>query len=240
MNKIRLQKYLAKKGIDSRRKCEELIVNGRVKVNHQIVQKLGTKVDPIKDLVELDNIIIGEKVDKIYILLNKPKGYLCTYSDPFGRPTIYNLLEGVNTKVNYAGRLDYLSEGLVLLTNDGDLIYKITHPKKKIRKVYLVKINGIPKNEDIKKLEKGILLSPNLTTRSSLIKFIRKNKHTSVLKVTLWEGKKRQIRRMFSSIGFTVLQLKRIKIGILSLENLKSGHYRYLAKQEVEKLKNSI
>lgn len=240
MSKIRLQKYLAKKGIDSRRKCEELIVNGRVKVNHQIVQKLGTKVDPIKDLVELDNTIISEKVDRIYILLNKPKGYLCTYSDPFGRPTIYNLLEGVNTKVNYAGRLDYLSEGLILLTNDGDLIYKVTNPKKKIRKVYLVKINGIPKSEDIKKLEKGILLSPNLITRSSLIKIIRKNKHTSVLKVTLWEGKKRQIRRMFSSIGFTVLQLKRIKIGILSLENLKPGHYRYLDKQEVEKLKNSI
>ncbi|MFW6148518.1 MAG: pseudouridine synthase, partial [Atribacterota bacterium] len=157
MSKIRLQKYLAKKGIDSRRKCEELIVNGRVKVNHQIVQKLGTKVDPIKDLVELDNTIISEKVDRIYILLNKPKGYLCTYSDPFGRPTIYNLLEGVNTKVNYAGRLDYLSEGLILLTNDGDLIYKVTHPKKKIRKVYLVKINGITKSKDIKKLEKGII-----------------------------------------------------------------------------------
>jgi len=239
MVKMRLQKYLAEKGINSRRKCEEFIVQGKVKVNHSIVTKLGTRIDPIKDLVELeDHQIIGQDIDKLYILLNKPRGYLCTYHDPLARPTIYDLLKGINTKINYAGRLDYLSEGLVLLTNDGDLIYQLTHPKKEIEKVYIVKIKGIPDGEDLEKLEKGIPLSPIFTTGPCYVRILKKNKNSSILEVSIREGKKRQIRRMFLYLRLPVLRLKRIKIGVLSLDNLKSGHYRYLSNQEVRKLKN--
>jgi len=239
MVKMRLQKYLAEKGIDSRRKCEEFIVQGKVKVNHVVVTKLGTRIDPKKDLVEFeDHQIVDQDIDKLYILLNKPRGYLCTYHDPFARPTIYDLLKGINIKINYAGRLDYLSEGLVLLTNDGNLIYQLTHPKKEIEKVYIIKIKGIPDNEDLEKLKKGVPLSPIFTTSPCHIRILKKNKNTSILEVTIREGKKRQIRRMFLYLKFPVLRLKRIKIGVLSLDNLKSGHYRYLGSQEVRKLKN--
>lgn len=240
VTKIRLQKYLANNGVDSRRKCEELIVSGKVKVNNEIITKLGTKIDPEKDVIKLDNKIIKKENKHIYILLNKPKGYLCTYRDSFGRQTIFDLIKEIKIKLNYAGRLDYLSEGLVLLTNDGDLIYKITHPKKKIKKVYIVKINGIPEKKHIEKLEKGASLSPNIITRPCFIKMIKKKNSSSIFRITLWEGKKRQIRRMFSLIGFSVLKLKRIKIGTLSLDDLKVGQYRYIQNDEIEKLKNII
>ncbi len=237
MRTIRLQKYLAEKGIDSRRKCEELIVQGKVKVNHSIVTKLGTRINPIKDLVELDHQVISQDIEKLYILLNKPRGYLCTYRDPLGRPTIYDLLKGIKTKINYAGRLDYYSEGLVLLTNDGDLIYQLTHPKKEIEKVYIVKIKGIPNSRDLEKLKQGIPLSPIFTTGSCRVKMLWKHMNTSTLEVAIREGKKRQIRRMFLYLKFSVLRLKRIQIGVLLIGNLKSGHYRYLSNQEVGKLK---
>lgn len=240
MMKMRLQKYLAEKGIDSRRKCDELIVQGRVKVNHCFVTNPGTRIDPNKDLVELDDQTVNREIKKQYVLLNKPRGYLCTYCDPFGRPTVYDLLVDIKTKINYAGRLDYHSEGLVLLTNDGDLIYQLTHPKKGIKKVYIVKIKGIPDSRDLEKLQQGIPLSPTFTTSTCQVKILRKSKNTSTLEVTIQEGKKRQIRRMFLYLKFPVLRLKRIKIGVLSLGNIKSGHYRYLNNQEVNNLKNDV
>ena len=240
MKKIRLQKYLAKQGIDSRRKCEAFIVQGRVKVNHSIVTKLGTCIDPSKDIVEIDHKRISQNIKKIYILLNKPRGYLCTYFDPFGRPTIYDLLKEIKTRINYAGRLDYLSEGLVLLTNDGDLVYKLTHPKKKIEKVYIVKVKGFPNNEELTKIEQGIPLSPTFTTSPCKAIILSKNMSTSTLEVTIREGKKRQIRRMFSYINYNVVRLKRIKIGLLTLKKLKTGHYRYLDCEEVKKIKNTL
>jgi len=240
VTRIRLQKYLANNGINSRRKCEELIISGKVKVNNEVITKLGTTIDPEKDVIQLNNKIIRNENKHIYILLNKPIGYLCTYHDSFGRQTIFDLTKEIKIKLNYAGRLDYLSEGLVLLTNDGDLIYKITHPKKKIEKVYIVKINGIPERKDIEKLEKGVSLSPKIITRPCLLKMIKKNNNSSFFRITLWEGKKRQIRRMFSMIGFSVLKLKRIKVGILSLDKLKTGEYRYLRNDEIKKLKSII
>jgi len=240
VTRIRLQKYLANNGINSRRKCEELIISGKVKVNNEVITKLGTTIDPEKDVIQLNNKIIRNENKHIYILLNKPIGYLCTYHDSFGRQTIFDLTKEIKIKLNYAGRLDYLSEGLVLLTNDGDLIYKITHPKKKIEKVYIVKINGIPERKDIEKLEKGVSLSPKIITRPCLLKMIKKNNNSSFFRITLLEGKKRQIRRMFSMIGFLVLKLKRIKVGILSLDKLKTGEYRYLRNDEIKKLKSII
>jgi pseudouridine synthase len=240
MKKVRLQKYLAEKGIDSRRKCEELIAQGKVKVNNSVVTKLGTQIDPIKDLVEFEHRIISQDIKKIYILLNKPRGYLCTYRDPFGRPTIYDLLKNIKTKINYAGRLDFYSEGLVLLTNDGDFINHLTHPVKKIKKVYIVKIKGIPSVMDLDKLEQGIPLSKNFTTAPCKIKIVKKDNSSTILEVTLREGKKRQVRRMFSYIGLTVSRLKRIKIGVISLGSLKPGQYRYIKEREIMEFKKEL
>lgn len=227
-------------GIDARRKCEELILQGRVKVNHSVITKLGTKIHPDIDLVELDNKIVSHHVKRITILLNKPKGYLCTHRDPFGRPTVFDLCQEIQTKMNYAGRLDYLSEGLVLLTNDGDLINQLTHPKKEIKKVYVVRIKGIPHENDIERLKQGIRIDSNFMTSPCQVKFLRKNINTSTLEVTIHEGKKRQIRRMFACLGFPVIKLKRIKIGPFSLGNIKSGQYRMASNQEMIHLKKSM
>lgn len=240
MKKVRLQKYLAEKGIDSRRNCEKLIAQGKVKVNHLIVTTLGTKIDPAKDLVEFNHQTIypNRKKNKLYILMNKPKGYLCTYHDPFGRPTIYDLLKNIKTRINYAGRLDLNSEGLLLLSNDGELIHQLTHPSKELKKVYMVKIRGTPSDTELQRLKQGIPLSRHFTTSPCQVTIVKKNPLSTILEITIREGKKRQIRRMFSSIGFSVLRLKRIKMGNISLNNLKPGQYRFLKKQEIEKLKN--
>lgn len=238
MKKVRLQKYLAQQGINSRRQCEKLIIDGRVKVNDFTVTKLGTCINPSKDVVEVDNKSINQTTKRVYLMLNKPIGYLCTKNDPFNRPTIYDLIGKIDTKVNYAGRLDYLSEGLVLLTNDGELIYRMTHPSKKIEKVYIVKIKGFINNYDLTKLQKGIPISTNFITSPCRAFVLKKHKKTSTLEVTISEGKKRQIRRMFSFFNIQVLKLKRIRIGPIALGNLKSGNYRYLTNIEVENLKN--
>lgn len=242
MKKVRLQKYLAEKGIDSRRNCEKLIAQGKIRVNHLIVATLGTRIDPAKDLVEFNHQIIypNRKKKQLYIVMNKPKGYLCTYRDPFGRPTIYDLLKDIKTRINYAGRLDLNSEGLLLLTNDGELIYQLTHPSKELKKVYRVKIGGVPGDPELQRLEQGIPLSPHFITSPCKVTIIKKNPLSTILEITIREGKKRQIRRMFSSIGFSVLRLKRIKMGDISLNSLKPGQYRFLKKQEIERLKNKI
>jgi len=235
---MRLQKYLAIKGIDSRRKCEKLIVEGKVTVNDKIETKLGISIDPAKDIVKLNNQILRADVRKKYIILNKPKGYLCTTKDSFGRKIIYELLPDVKEKVYYAGRLDYYSEGLVLLTNDGELINKLTHPKNKIEKTYLVKINKKITSEHLAEFEKGIPLTDLFTTSRCKIETIDKN--SNLLKIIIKEGKKRQIRRMFSYLNYKVLNLKRIKIGNLYLGNLKTGHYRVLKKEEIVNLKKFL
>jgi 23S rRNA pseudouridine2605 synthase len=238
MKKVRLQKYLAQQGINSRRQCEKLIIDGRVKVNDFTVTKLGTCINPSKDVVEVDNKSINQTTKRVYLMLNKPIGYLCTKNDPFNRPTIYDLIGKIDTKVNYAGRLDYLSEGLVLLTNDGELIYRMTHPSKKIEKVYIVKIKGFINNYELTKLKNGIPISTNFITSPCRAFVLKKHKKTSTLEVTISEGKKRQIRRMFSFFNIQVLKLKRIRIGPIALGNLKSGNYRHLSNIEEENLKN--
>lgn len=237
MKKVRLQKYLANQGINSRRQCEKLIIDGRVKINNFTITKLGTCINPSKDVIEVDNRAINQRTKRVYLILNKPVGYLCTQHDPFNRPTIYDLIGKIGTRVNYAGRLDYLSEGLVLLTNDGELIYKMTHPSNKIEKVYIVKIRGLLNNYELAKLREGIPISPNFVTSPSKACILKKHKSTSTLEVTISEGKKRQIRRMFSYLNYQVLKLKRIEIGPISLGNLGSGNYRYLTYQEVESIK---
>lgn len=237
MKRIRLHSFLAQIGIDSRRKCEKLIIQGKVKVNGVIITKLGTKVYPNKDKIEVNNKIINKNIPKMYVILNKPSGYLCTSYDPFGRPTIYEIIKKIKIKLNYAGRLDFNSEGLVFLTNDGVLINKITHPQNKIDKVYLVKIKGIIKDNDIKLLEHGIPLSPIYTSNPCQVKILKRDRNISLLEITIREGKKRQIRRMFSYLGYKVIKLKRTQIGILNLNGLKPGQYRFLQKQEIRELK---
>ncbi len=167
MGKMRLHKFLAQMGVDSRRKCEKLITDGRVKVNGIIVTKLGSEVDMDKDRIEVDEQVVSKNIPKIYVILNKPKGFLCTHHDPFVRPTIYDLLKKIRYKLNYAGRLDLESEGLVFLTNDGELINHISHPKKEINKVYIVKVKGQVSDNNLKQLKKGIPITPFFTTNTT-------------------------------------------------------------------------
>jgi pseudouridine synthase len=234
----RLQKVLAKAGLGSRRKCEELILAGRISVNGKIVNTLGVKIDPEVDVIKCDGKRI--KIErKVYILLNKPKGYVTTLSDPQGRPTILSLLEGVKERIYPVGRLDYNSEGLLFLTNDGDLANKLIHPKYKIPKTYLVKFKGKIEEEDINCLKKGIKLNgkKTLPAKVSIEKRLPKN---TILKITLIEGKKRQIRRMGEVIKHHVISLKRVQFGPFKLGNLKKGEYRYLNPGDVKRKLNFI
>ena len=240
MVRMRLHKYLAKMGIDSRRKCERLILQGRVKVNGIVVTKLGLEVNVDKDRIEVNEQVVSKNIPQIYLILNKPKGFLCTYYDPFGRPTIYDLLKKIRYKLNYAGRLDLDSEGLIFLTNDGELVNQITHPRKEINKIYIVKVKGQVSGNDLKQLEKGVPITPFFTTNPCQIKLLKKDKSHSLLKIIISEGKKRQIRKMFAYLGFQILKLKRIEIGILKIDGLKPGQYRFLKEKEIKELNNFL
>ena len=240
MGKMRLHKFLAQMGVDSRRKCEKLITDGRVKVNGIIVTKLGSEVDVDKDRIEVDEQVVSKNIPKIYVILNKPKGFLCTHHDPFGRPTIYDLLKKIRYKLNYAGRLDLESEGLVFLTNDGELINHISHPKKEINKVYIVKVKGQVSDNNLKQLKKGIPITPFFTTNPCQVILLKKYRNNSLLKIIISEGKKRQIRKMFAYLGFQILELKRTEIGILKIDDLKPGQYRFLKEKEVKELNNFL
>ena len=238
----RLQKYLAGAGIASRRKCEELILQGQVQVNNSVVIKLGTKVDPQKDIVEVKGKLVKYKEKKhySYILLNKPKGYLTSLSDPFGRPTVLDLLKDVKERVYPVGRLDHNSEGLLIFTNDGELTYALTHPAKEVEKVYIVKVKGIPSSEKLKTLSKGVVLENNYKISPCNIYLLKITNGNAILKIKIREGKKRQIRKMAEYIGHFVLKLRRIQTGPISLKGVKPGEYRYLSKQEIKSLKKII
>jgi len=235
----RLQKYLSRVGIASRRKGEELILQGQIRVNNQLVTRLGTKIDPQKDVVEVK----GKKVKFIrqqkytYILLNKPKGYLTSLYDPYQRPTILDLLPGVKERVYPVGRLDYNSEGLLLLTNDGEITYTLTHPSHKVEKTYIVKVKGIPSDEKLKLLSQGVVLKNNYQILPCKIYRLQTTKENTVLKIKIREGKKRQIRKMGEYLGHPVIELRRIQMGPLQLKGLKPGEYRYLKQKEIESLK---
>ncbi|MEW6095508.1 MAG: pseudouridine synthase [bacterium] len=233
----RLQKILAQAGVGSRRRCKELILEGHISVNGKIVKIPGVKIDTKVDTIRFDGSPI--KLErKVYLLLNKPKGYVTTLSDPEGRPTISSLLKGVKERVYPVGRLDYNSEGLLFLTNDGDLTNKLIHPKYKVPKTYLVKFKGKLEEKDIMRLRRGIRLNEGKTLPAKVVveKILPKN---TILKITITEGKKRQIRRMGEIINHTVLSLKRTQFGPFRLGKLKKGEYVYLNSDEVKmKLKN--
>jgi len=234
---IRLQKFLAEAGLGSRRKCEEIIITGRVKVNDIVVNELGTKVDPEKDVVKVDDKII-KKRDKVYIVLNKPEGYITSVKDQFNRPTVLDLLRGVKERVFPVGRLDYNTSGLLILTNDGDLSYKITHPKHKVVKTYIALIKGIPDEADLERFRKGLKIEEDFITSPAEIEILKTYKNSSLVRIKIHEGRNRQIRKMCAAIGHPVMKLTRESIGKITLGGLKKGDWRYLTDEEIEYLKN--
>lgn len=228
----RLQKVIASSGVASRRKAEELIKDGKVKVNGKVVTLLGTKVDS-KDTIEVNNKII-EKELKEYYLLNKPRGVITSTSDEKGRKTVVDLID-TTARIYPVGRLDYDTTGALLLTNDGDFANILTHPKNNIDKVYLAKLNGVIKGEQINKLKDGVMLD-NVLVKPSRVKLKKTDasKNTSMVEITIHEGKNHEVKRLFESVGFLVDKLTRERIGIFNLEGLKSGEYRKLTTKEVQ------
>ncbi len=231
----RLQKIMAHAGVASRRKSEDIISQGRVKVNGQVIKELGYKVSE-EDLIEVDEkVISGEK--KIYILLNKPKGYISTVDDPRERNTVLDLIKGVSQRIYPVGRLDYNTSGILILTNDGDLTYTLTHPSHMVNKTYLVEVGGKPTKKELDRLEKGIVLEDGLTAPAR-VEEINREKGVTSFHITIYEGKNRQVRRMCDKIGYSVRNLERIKFAFLDLKGLSTGQFRYISDKEVEKLKN--
>lgn len=233
---MRLQRYIALCGITSRRKAEKLIVQGRVKVNGIIEKELGTRVNTNKDEVMFDNKIIKPEEKDVYIMLNKPKGYVTTLDDEFDRPIVTDLTSEIKERIYPVGRLDIDTKGLLLLTNDGILTNKMTHPSYEVKKTYEAFVQGIPNEEKIKKFESGLTIEGFKTAKAQLNIIDIKNGN-SVLEITIHEGRNRQVRKMCSHIGHDVIDLKRIRMGNLCLEELEEGKWRYLTKNEIEKLK---
>ncbi len=236
----RLQKYLANNGIAARRKCEEYILEGRVKVNGQVVTELGTKINPEIDVVEFDEKKVEKVEQHVYILLNKPIGYVTTVKDQFDRPTVLDLVK-TKEKVIPVGRLDMYTSGALLLTNDGEFVNKITHPKNEVEKTYTVTVKGIVNNDDVENLENGVEIpmdDETFVTGKAKVKILKteEEKNFSRLQITIHEGKNREVRKMCEAIGRKVLALHRRKIGNLDVKSLKIGQWRYLSDYEIKKL----
>lgn len=232
----RLQKILAGAGVASRRKCEELILSGRVQVNGETVTALGTKADPNEDVITVDGKAIGAE-KKVYIVFNKPKGVITSASDPQGRKIVTDYLKGITERLYPVGRLDYDTEGLLLLTNDGEFAHLLTHPKHHVAKTYLATVKGVPHGTALDKLKNGIMLEDGMTAPAEVeYHDIDPEQKQATISITIYEGRNRQVRRMFDAIQHPVIKLKRISFGDLYLGNLKRGIYRHLTKQEVEDL----
>lgn len=233
---IRLQKYLAEAGLASRRSAEKMIVAGRVKVNGQLVKKLGTKINSARDSVEVDSLPVLSLPEKKYYLLHKPAGFLTTVQDPRGRPTIMDLLpEKVKKGLFPVGRLDRDTGGLLLLTNDGQLAFRLTHPSFEVEKRYLALVRGIPSAEDLQKFAQGIVLA-GIRTSPAQAKITSVRGGNALLSITLHEGKKRQVKRMCSALGYPVLTLKRVSFAFLNLQGLPPHALRALTVKEVDGL----
>lgn len=230
----RLQKYLAQCGVASRRKCEELILQGRVQVNGVTVTELGTKINPEKDKIKFDGKDIKQSQKLVYILLNKPIGYVTTADDQFGRDTVLDLVK-VKERIVPVGRLDMYTSGALILTNDGDFVYQVTHPKHEIEKTYTVTIKGIVQNSEVEQLRSGVRIDDYIT-KPARVKILKTDteKDISRLEITIHEGKNRQVRKMCEAIGRKVLALHRSKIGNLGVKDLELGKWRYLNSKEVK------
>lgn len=232
----RIQKVLARAGIASRREAERMVLEGRVMVNGKVVETLGFKVDSSKDSIKVDGKRLPTFEPKVILLLNKPRGYLSTLKDPKGRPTVLDLVKNIKWRIYPVGRLDFDAEGLLLLTNDGDLAYHLSHPRFSIPKTYLIKVRGVLEEKDQMHLIKGIRLEDG-EAKALSCDLVRQREKNCWVRIVVTEGRNRLLKRMLSSIGHPVLKLKRVEYGPIQLGNLPFGHFRYLTKKEIEKLK---
>jgi 23S rRNA pseudouridine2605 synthase len=232
----RLQKIIAAAGVTSRRKAEELIVQGRVSVNGHTIRELGSKADPERDKIRVDGKFLPQVRKHVVILLNKPAGCVSTLSDPEGRPTVVSLLRGVRERVYPVGRLDYASSGVLLLTNDGELANLLTARASKIPRTYHVKLKAKPTPEDMARLERGMVLDGQRTAPAK-IRLLREREKPWYV-ITLVEGRYHEVRRLIERIGNRVVKLQRVSFGFLTVQGLGLGEFRYLKPQEVERLKS--
>jgi pseudouridine synthase len=231
--KIRLQKILAMAGIASRRTAEKLIAEGKVSVDGKVVTEMGSKVDPQEQRILFEGKPLTFEEKKIFLLLNKPKGYVTTLDDPQGRPIVTSLLTGIRERVFPVGRLDLDTEGALLLTNDGELANRIIHPRNEVKKTYQAKVSGLPTPEKLLQLEKGIMLEGKKTAPAR-IRIIENKPTTTLIEITIHEGRKRQVRLMFKAVGHHVLELKRTAYGNLTLGTLPTGKYRVLTEKDIQ------
>lgn len=236
MEEIRLQKFMANSGVCSRRSAEKLIVDGKVSVNGKVVTELGTKINPEVDEVVYNGQTIKAINSYVYVLLNKPIGYVTTVKEQFGRPTVMDLVKGVNASLVPVGRLDMYTSGAIILTNDGDFVYKVTHPKNEIEKTYNATVRGIVNKDDVSRLEAGVEIDDYVSGKAK-VKILKTDdsKNISRLQITIHEGKNREVRKMCEAIGKHVIALHRAKIGSVDVRDLKLGTWRYLTKIEVER-----
>ena len=237
MKEERLQKYLANAGIASRRKCEELILHGKVEVNGNIVTELGTKVTT-NDIVKYNGKIVKPVEEKVYVLLNKPIGYVTTVHEQFGRDKVLDLIK-INKRIVPVGRLDMYTSGALILTNDGELVNKLTHPKNEIDKTYNVTLKGKVTEQEIDSLKNGVIIDDNYLTKPAKVKILKidEDKDITRVQIVIHEGKNRQIRKMCAAINKKVLALHRSKIGNLDVKDLKPGEWRYLKSNEIKSIK---
>ncbi|MGE3507633.1 MAG: pseudouridine synthase [Vicinamibacterales bacterium] len=234
----RVQKILLQAGIASRRASEQLILDGRVMINGTTVRELGTKADPLTDDIRVDGRRIKRPERHLYLLLNKPAGYVTTRSDPQRRPTVIDLIAGVREYIYPVGRLDFESEGLLLLTNDGDLAARLTHPRHGVPRVYEARVLGAPDDRDLARLSRGIVLD-SARTAPTLVERVATKGDRTTLRITLHEGRNRQVRRMCEAIGHPVEHLRRVAIGPLRDSTLKVGQYRPLTVEELARLQKA-
>lgn len=236
---VRLQKYMAEAGIGSRRKCEEWILGGDVRVNGQIVQELGTKIDPAKDRVEFRGKEVHPEQETVTVMLHKPAGYVTTARDQFGRPDVCSLVNLPGLRLYPVGRLDYQTTGLLLLTNDGELAFHLTHPKHHISRTYEAVVKGKPDSEAISRLERGVRLDDGYKTKPARIRLLEAGEESSRVEFVIYEGKNHQVRRMARAVGHPVLRLKRCGLGPLCLGGLPEGKFRKLSEEEIELLRKA-
>jgi pseudouridine synthase len=237
--KERLQKLIAQAGIASRRHAEELILAGQVSVNGKVVRELGTKADPAEDHIKVRGKLINPtlaKREKVYVLLNKPKGYLSSVYDPDGRPLVTELVPASLGKLHPVGRLDFNTEGLLLLTNDGDFTNFVTAARNRVPKIYEAKVKGVPPDDAIKLLRRGVVLDDGTKTAPAEIRMVEQTDANAWFEVLLHEGRNQQIRRMFDQIGHSVVKLRRSRIGFLTDEDLRPRAWRFLEPKEVSRL----
>lgn len=228
---IRINKYIAECGVCSRRKADELIQNKKVLVNGKIIDTLGLIIDEDNDVVIVNNKVVKKEEKLVYIMLNKPKGYVTTSIEQFGRKSVLDLVD-IKQRIYPIGRLDMYTEGLLLLTNDGDFANRLMHPKNKIKKTYIVKVKGNVTEDKIQKLRNGIDIGGYITKKAEVTEF----KDGSLFQIVISEGKNRQVRKMCESVGLQVINLKRVKIGNLELGNLPVGKYRFLNDKNINEI----